>query len=135
MLVCFAQLTFVSVASSYRIVAAAGACAALLPLLLPSPATRHPISVAERADRRRKRSQSKAGGGSGGAGVGEEKEKLWLLETTAAFGIFCFYVGLEAGYVSCHTPQSPSRYDFYLNQLVITGSLAGDVPRGAGGHG
>ena len=100
------QLAFVSVPTSFWIVAGAGACAAGLPMLLPSPALRHPLLVAERNQKARssgkskdRGSRGKARGKGGGGGGGESHhEKLWLVETAATFGIFGFYVGLEAGY-------------------------------------
>jgi hypothetical protein len=101
------QLAFVSVPTSFWIVAGAGACAAGLPMLLPSPALRHPLLVAERNQKARSsgknkdrgsRGKARGKGGGGGGGESLSDEKLWLVETAATFGIFGFYVGLEAGY-------------------------------------
>jgi hypothetical protein len=45
-------LAFLSLPSSFRVVAACGAASAVLPLLLPSPATRNPAKLAERQVRK-----------------------------------------------------------------------------------
>ena len=91
------QLTFVSVPASFRLVAVVGLATACCPLVLSSPATRNPRCIAERAARGQKQAGSAEGNDGGGTEGGGER---FLLATVACFGVFMFYVGLEAGFGS-----------------------------------
>ena len=88
-------LTFLPVPSSYLVVAACGAVAALTPLLQPSPATRNPHKAAERerAHKQKKRTGAEDGGS-------DKPDGLFVLPTAGGFFMFFFYVGLEAGFGS-----------------------------------
>jgi fucose permease len=95
-------LTFLSVPSSFLVVAACGAASATLPLLLPSPATRNPHKLAERKAAQQQKQQKHA---RQAAGQDEKPDPaaeggLFLLPTAGGFFMFFFYVGLEAGYGS-----------------------------------
>ena len=103
-------LTVMSVPASFRTVAACGMAAAVLPLLLPSPAAHNPTLRRERdkAQRQKQQQQQQQSGAKGRSGAHSHAaggqpaatadRSLFLLPTAAGFLVFLFYVGLEAGY-------------------------------------
>ena len=101
-------LTFFSAPTSFLVISATGLVCAALPALLPSPVQRHPVCIAERELAQRKKRQkleSEAGGPLAAAtdrnaAGGSEEACSYLVPSAAAFGVWLFYCGVEAGYGS-----------------------------------
>eukprot|EP01048_Picozoa_sp_COSAG05_P016769 COSAG05_NODE_2203_length_3404_cov_4.906203_2_plen_480_part_00 len=100
-------LTFFSAPTSFLVIAATGLVCAALPALLPSPVQRHPACIAERELALRKKQQKLeetdrclAAATDRNAAGGSEEEGSYIVPSAAAFGVWLFYVGMEAGYGS-----------------------------------
>jgi fucose permease len=101
-------LTFFSAPASFCVIAAAGLVCATLPVLLSSPVQRHPACIAERELALQAKQQTAESVSRGQQtdtadrnAVGAHKDDgAYLVPTAAAFGIWLFYVGIEAGYGS-----------------------------------
>lgn len=101
-------LTFFSAPTSFLVIAATGLVCSTLPLLLSSPVQRHPACIAERRlalQKKQQRVESASRGQQAAATDrnavgGREDDGLYLVPSAAAFGIWLFYVGIEAGYGS-----------------------------------
>ena len=84
-------LTFLTVPVSFRAVAACGAVSALLPLLLPSPATRNPHKLKERKAAQEKKARKTSSTEQGHDDSGPtDSEGLYLLPTAGGFFMFFF---------------------------------------------
>ena len=93
-------LAFFSAPVSFLVIAAIGLVCATLPLLLPSPVQRHPACIAERQLALQKRQRDATHPSQAAAGADSGGDSLYLVPSAAAFGVWLFYVGMEAGFGS-----------------------------------